>query len=239
MTLSIISFAWRGFFIRDKTAWSEEIGRECRVLPFEAGKRFLYQVHFNGIKVGKIELGYQGRKEIGGIWQDIIRLTSDVKIIKLFQIESEELVFMDRDTFLPLKVHRKVKFLGREESILEEYEQKEGRVRIIQIKDKASEERLFRVSPPIHNVLVLYFLYPLDLRDEAIGRTYEFNLPARKIGIRLKETRRISAPEKIEEFYILEGSPRRFEVWLKKTERLPWRVEIPAFLGRIVITRVE
>ena len=225
-------------FPHHKEAKPKDAALEHRALPFKIRDKSLYQVHFNGIKVGTIELEYQGREKIDKIWQDVIRLASNVKILKLFQIQSEEVVYMDKDTYLPLKVQRKVKFLGREESILEEYHQKEGWVKIIQAKGKVTEERLMRVNPPIHNVLILYFLYPLDLKDEAIGKTYEFNLPTRKISIKLKEARRISTHKAKEEFYILEGSPRRFKVWLKKTERLPLRVEIPAFLGRIVITRI-
>lgn len=236
----VISSVWQGFCFSSpsKEAKPKDAALEQRTLPFKIGEKSLYRVHFNGIKVGTIELEYQGRKKIDKIWQDVIRVTSNVKILKLFQIESQELLFMDKDTYLPLKVQRKVKFLGKEESILEEYQQKEGRVKIIQTKGKVTESRLVRVSPPIHNILVLYFLYPLGLKDEAIGKTYEFNLPTRKISIKLKEARRISTHKGIEEFYIWEGSPRRFEVWLKKIERLPMRLEIPVFLGRIVITRV-
>jgi len=237
----VISSLWQGFCFSNPTkeAKPKDAALEFRTSLFKIGEKFLYQVDFNGIKVGTIELEYQGRKKIDKIWQDVIRVTSNVKILKLFQIESEEVVYMDKDTYLPLKVQRKVKFLGREESILEEYQQKEGWVKIIQTKDKTTEERLIKVNPPIHNILILYFLYPLDLKDEAIGKTYEFNLPTRKISVRLKEARKISRYGKgREEFYIWEGSPRRFEVWLKKTERLPLRVEIPAFLGRIVITKI-
>jgi len=253
----VISSLWQGFCFSNpnKEAKPKDVALELRTSPFKIGEKFLYRVDFNGIKVGTIELEYQGRKKIDTstllsvngersrtidkLWQDVIRVTSNVKTLKLFQIESEEVVYMDKDTYLPLKVQRKVKFLGREESILEEYQQKEGWVKIIQTKDKTTEERLIKVNPPIHNILILYFLYPLDLKDEAIGKTYEFNLPTRKISVRLKEARKISRYGKgREEFYIWEGSPRRFEVWLKKTERLPLRVEIPAFLGRIVITKI-
>jgi hypothetical protein len=238
--IMVISSFWQGFCFSspNKESKLKDTALEHRTSPFKIGDKSLYQVHFNGIKVGTIELEYQGRKKIDKIWQDVIKLASNVKILKLFQIESQELVFMDRDTYLPLKVQRKVKFLGREETILEEYQQKEGRVKLTQTKGKTTEEKLIKISPPIHNVLILYFLYPLDLKDEAIGKTYEFNLPTRKISITLKEARRISTLNGIEEFYIFEGSPQRFKVWLKKTERLPWRVEIPAFLGRVVITRI-
>ena len=208
-------------------------------LPFKVDEKIPYQVRFNGVKVGKIELEYKGREKVGKDLQDILVVSSDVRILGLFEIESREKVYVDVNTHLPLKVEREVKFLGRQESILEEYNQKEGWLKLTQTKGKATEERSIKVSPPIHNILILYFLYPLDLKDETIGKTYEFNLPTRKISIKLKEARKISRYDKeIEEFYIWEGSPRRFEVWLKKTERLPLRVEIPAFLGRIVITRI-
>jgi hypothetical protein len=207
-------------------------------LPFKIDEKILYQVRFNGVKVGKIELEYKGRQKLGKDLQDVLVVSPCVRILGLFEIESREKVYVDVNMHLPLKVEREVKFLGKQESILEEYNQKEGWLKLTQTKGKTTEERLIKVSPPIHNVLILYFVYPLDLKDEAVGKTYEFNLPTRKISIKLKEARKVSGHKGIEEFYIWEGSPRRFEVWLKKTERLPWRVEIPAFLGRIVITRI-
>ncbi len=225
------------FLTRDKKPTSKQEAKLPSTLPFK-DEKIPYQVRFNGVKVGKIEFEYKGREKIGKDLQDILVVSSCVRILGLFEIESREKVYVDVNTHLPLKVEREVKFLGRQESILEEYNQKEGWLKLTQTKGKTTEERSIKVNLPIHNILILYFLYPLDLKDETIGKTYEFNLPTRKISIKLKEARRISTPKGIEEFYIWEGAPRRFEVWLKKTERLPLRVEIPAFLGRIVITRI-
>jgi hypothetical protein len=209
------------------------------ILSFKIDEKIPYLVRFNGVKVGKIEFEYKGREKVGKDLQDIVMVSSDVRILGLFEIESKEKVYVDVNTHLPHKVEREVKFLGKQEMISEEYNQKEGWLKLTQTKGKTTEEKLIKVRPPIHNALILYFLYPLNLKDEAIGKSYEFNLPTRKISIKLKEARRISGHKGIEEFYILEGSPRRFKVWLKKTERLPIRVEIPAFLGRIVITRLK
>jgi hypothetical protein len=217
---------------------SRQEAKLLSTLPFKIDEKVLYQVRFNGVKVGKIELEYKGQQKLGKDLLDILMVSSCVRILALFEIESREKVYVDVNMRLPIKVERKVKFLGRQEIISEEYNQKEGWLKLTQTKGKTTEEKLIKVNPPIHNVIILYFLYPLDLRDEAIGKTYEFNLPTRKINIKLKEARRISTDKEIEEFYILEGSPRRFEAWLKKGERLPLRVEMPAFLGRIVITRI-
>lgn len=206
-------------------------------LPFKIGEKFFYQVRFNGVRVGKIEFEYKGRMEIGKIYQDIISLNSDVKILKLFQIESKETVYVEKNTCLPLKVEREVRFLGKDEEILEEYNQKEGWIKITQIKGRTTEERLIKVSPPIHNALILYFLYPLDLKDQTIGKTLEFNLPLRRISIKIKEKRMVATDGGRQELYILEGSPQRFKLWLKQDERPPLRIEIPVFLGKVSITK--
>lgn len=217
----------------------EKAAREEKPLPFEIGEKFLYRVNYGIIKVGEIEFEYLGREKIDGIWQDVIRLGSNVNILRLFQIESEELVYIDADTYLPVKVQRRVNYSGTRELILEIYQQEEGRVRITQEKDGITEEKLLEAEPPIHNALALYFLYPFELEAEALGETYEFNLPTRKINIKLKKLERVPARETVEEFYILESlPPRRFRIWLNKTERMPQRIEIRAFLGKIVITRI-
>lgn len=202
------------------------------------GEKVFYQVRFNGVKVGKIEFEYQGRQKIGGKLQDVVVVISDVKILGLFEIEGKEKIYVDTDTHLVLRVEREVEFLGKQESIIEEYNQKEGWVKITQKKDKITQSRLIRQNPPIHNVIVLYFLYPLDLQDKTIGKTFEFNLPLRKISIKLRGLRKITTDEGAKEVYLLEGLPQRFKIWLEREKRLPLRLEMRTFLGKVVMLKI-
>lgn len=206
-------------------------------LTFRGGEKFSYEVRFNGIKVGKIDFVYQGRKEIDKTFQDIFVVSSNVNILKLFQIQSKESVYANVENYLPHRVEREVTFLGRKESILEEYNQREGWVKITVKKDKIVQERLIYQEPPIHNSLILFFIYPLNL-EEKLGKTREFNLSLQKIKIKVKELRKIQTQEAIDEVYLLEVSNHRKSlVWIKKQERLPVKLEVPAFLGRVVITK--
>lgn len=208
------------------------------ILHFQKGKNFTYEVRFNGIKVGRIEFEYQGRKEINKIYQDIFVVSSNVNILRLFEIQSKELVYADINNFLPQRVEREVKFLGKHEAILEEYNQRDGLVKITVKKAGAEQERLIYQQPPIHNSLTLLFLYPLNLQ-ESLGKSLDFNLPLQKIKIKVKELRKIQATEgALDEFYLLEVSNHRKSfVWVKKGERLPIRLEISVFLGKVVITK--
>ena len=206
-------------------------------LPFQKCKKLSYEVRFNGIKVGSINFEYQGRKEIENIPYDIIRVASNINILKLFQIQSEELVYVDISDYLAWKVEREVRFLARKESILEEYNQKDGSIKITLKKDQTLKERLIYQEPPIHNSLILFFLYPLNF-EEKLGKTMEFNLPLQEIKVKVKELRKIQTLEGIDEVYLLEVSnQRRTLIWIKKGERLPISLEVPAFLGRGVITK--
>lgn len=207
-------------------------------LPFRKGDKFFYEVRFNGIKVGRIEFEYQGHREINKVYQDIFMISSNVNILKLFQIQSKELVYANIEKYLPHMVEREVTFLGRKELILEEYNQKDGWVKITVKKDKIVQERIIYQEPPIHNSLILFFFYPLDL-EEKLGKTIKFNLPLQKIKIKVKELRKIQTSERqIDEVYLLEVSnQRRVLIWIKKRERLPIRLEAPAFLGRVAITK--
>lgn len=207
-------------------------------LPFQIGKKVSYGVKFNGINVGKINLEYLGRDIFDKESWDVIQFSSNVKILAIFEIESQEKIHLDINTYLPSRVERDVKFLGREESILEEYNQKEGWVRVTNTRAKFTEQRLIQRAPPIHNSIILFFLHPIDLKGNNIGKTFEFNLPLQKISVKIKELRKIAATKGVEEFYLLEGSPRKFLIWIKKGQRLPVRLELPAFLGKVVILKI-
>jgi hypothetical protein len=202
--------------------------------PFKLGEKFVYKVNLNGIYVGRIRWEYLGRLSRGNIWIDVLSLSSNVKILKLFFIQTKEKLYIDSHTHLPLRVERQVRFFGRREEILEEYNQKENYVRITKVVASKTEEKIIHIKAPIHNVIALLYFFPKDIKLR-LGRSSSFNLPTQKINIKVTTLKMFDTLKGSYEVYVLEGKPRNFKIWLEKEKRIPLRIEFPVTLGRISI----
>jgi len=201
-------------------------------LPFKAGDKISYEVTFNGLKAGSIDFEYKGRKDD----LDLVVVTNKINVLNIFQINSTESIYIDVYTCLPRRVERQVVFFGKQEYIVEEYNQKDGWVNIMQEKDGKVNNKLIPQKPPIHNSHSLFFVYPLALEDK-IGSSLDFNLPLEKVNIRVKELRKVATKDGEKEFYVLEVSPKRIILELDKEKRLPVRLEMPALWSKLVIRR--
>lgn len=208
--------------------------RLSKILPFKPGEKFIYKVRYNGIYVGRIEWEYLGKQNIDNKLVDVIGLSSDVKILKLFSIQSKEKLYIIADTHLPLKVEREVKFLGKQEKILEEYNQKEGYVKIAKLDAKGKEEKKFEVKAPIHNIIALLYFFPQDIKLN-LGDSFSFNLPTQEITIKVIALQMLDGPLRRYETFCLEGKPRKFKIWLEKDKRIPLQMEFPVFLGKVTV----
>ncbi len=202
--------------------------------PFKLGEKFVYKVKFNGIYVGRVEWEYLGRSSINNKLVDVLSLSSSVKILKLLSIQSKEMLYIDSDTHLPLKVERQVNFFGKQEKILEEYNQKENYVKITKVNAKGTEERIIHTKAPIHNMIALLYFFPQDTKLK-LGESFSFNLPTQKVDIEVTTLKMLDTAKGSHEVYVLEGRPRKFKVWLEKEKRIPLRIELPVMLGRITI----
>lgn len=202
--------------------------------PFKLGEKFIYKVTFNGIYVGRVECEYLGRTTINNKLLDVLSLSSNVKILMLFSIQTKEKLYIDSDTHLPLKVERQVKFFGKQERILEEYNQKENYVKITKVVAKRTEEKVIRIKTPIHNAIALLYFFPKEIKLR-LGESSSFNLPTQKISIKVTALKTLDTTKGSYEAYVLEGRPRKFKVWLEKEKRTPLRMEFPVMLGRITL----
>ncbi|MBU1090729.1 MAG: DUF3108 domain-containing protein [Candidatus Omnitrophica bacterium] len=207
-------------------------------LPFKPGEAVSYKVKFNGIYVGDINWEYLGRANAGDKLTDVLSLSSDIKILKLFSIKSKDKLFIDSKTYLPFRIEREVNFLGKHESIIEEYNQEEGYVKISNIGPKGRKEKIIRLEAPIHNAIALFYFHPKE-KELDLGVTSYFTLPTQEISIKVSTLEMLDTATGEYEVYLLKGKPRNFKLWLEKEKRVPLRIEFPVFLGKIVISRVD
>ncbi|MBD3263883.1 MAG: hypothetical protein GF375_02125 [Candidatus Omnitrophica bacterium] len=202
---------------------------------FGGKDKLRYKVSFNGIPSGYIQWNYLGQKKVNGKEAAILKVTSDAKILGFLDITSEEVVYLATESFLPLKVERDLSVFGKEETITEIYNQDEGYIKIVKVSDGQKNVNKIEQASPIHNVLALIYFFPegIDLKDE---EWKVFNLPTRKLRIKMVEERVLNTPRGKEDTYFLLGrGGKRFSLWLDKETLLPLRLEYVFLLGKVII----
>lgn len=205
---------------------------------FQNKDALTYQVSFNGVPSGHIEWKYLGIRQVEGKPADVLLISSDTAILKLLNLTSDESVFLDVKTHLPVKVERNIILFGKKENIEELYNQKEGYVQIIR-KNSATKEEILRQKPPIHNILALLYFFPQNIGLKK-DKWMAFNLPTQKIKIKFIEEKYFGAGNNKQKAYFLIGrGEKKFNIWLDKETRLPLRLEFIFPVGKIVITRVN
>lgn len=196
-----------------------------------------YDVSFNRIPSGTIQWKYLGRQTIDGRDLEVLSVSSDTKILSLFDLTSSERVYLDSKTYLPYKVERDILLYGKKELITEYYYQDEGYVKIERTNaNEATKEEIYQQDKPIHNILALLYFFPDNVPFED-GTWLNYNLPTQKIRVKMVRERLLSASGKEEDTYFLLGrGAKRFSLWLDKKNRLPLRLEFVFPVGKVIIT---
>lgn len=203
---------------------------------FENSEKLVYAVSFNGMPSGCIEWEYLGREEIVGKEADVLAVNSDTRILRLFNLTSNEKVFLDVETHLPLRVERNIVFFGKKKFIEEVYNQDEGYVKITK-KDSKGEENIFYQKKPIHNILALLYFFPENI-DLKKGEWKTFNLPTREVRIKMVSQRILTVGKEKKNTYFLTGKgAKKFNLWLDEKDRMPLRLEFILPIGKVTIVR--
>lgn len=205
---------------------------------FKGSEKLTYKVYHNGVFSGYIYWSYKGKDKVGKNEADVLHVSSDTKMLGLLDLTSDEDVYLDSKTHLPLKVKRDILMFGKKELIEETYDQVKGFVKISRTGDKAGEEILYQDSP-IHNILALLYFFPQGIKLEK-GQWMDFNLPTQTIKIKFVKERVLkTAKDKQNTYFLLGRGGKRFSLWLDKTTRLPLRLEFISLLGKVSIVRVD
>lgn len=205
---------------------------------FKGQDKLTYKVYYNGIFSGNIYWSYQGKGEVDGNTVDILRVSSDTKIFNLLDLTSDEEVFLDSESHLPLKVKRDVVFFGKNELIDEIYDQKNGYVQLI-VKGDEPREEMIHQTPPIHNILALLYFFPKNVVLEK-RKWMNFNLPKHEVKIKFIKERVLDVGgEDVNTYFLIGRGAKHFSLWMDKATRMPLRLEFVSIIGKVSIVRVE
>jgi len=204
--------------------------------PFKDGEKLTYEVRYNGLKVGRSILTFNGEKDLDG--KSVYHITFFTKIPSLKDTEE---IYADKDTFLPIEVHRKIKKkIGFNNSIVEKYDQKKFKVDISSKSKLRSKNFSIQRHAPIHNAILLPYYYRVkESFDE--NERINVSLPTMDFEVIFKGKETIKTPLGEYESYAFTSNPPKFKLWLSADKkRIPLKIKNPGTLGySLIIKSIE
>jgi hypothetical protein len=187
-----------------------------------------------GVRAGEASLSYEGLTELDG--KVLVLIVFRAQGMKFFD---EERIYMDPQTFYPLRVERSVNVFGKKENIVEIYDPVAGQVRIVKDVKGSVTEQVFSGTPPLDNIYCFIYRYRQKGKF-AIGDSLTLNLPTRQIQIHLVETATLSLNGKKHEAFFMESEPRQYRVWFgSDSKKIPLRIDGAVGFGQTSMMMVE
>jgi len=202
-------------------------------LPFSPGEKIIYSVYYGKVKLGRAELVFKGKKELGNVKAYLITFDTHTPYFKDF-----EQIFADKDSFLPLKVIRKIKKPANFDTNIEEvYDQDNYKIKIVKKGAFLSKKISINKNSSIDNaILISYYYRTLD--DYSGVRDVSVNLPTKKFNLNFKGKETVNTGAGKFSAFVFEGDPYPFRLWLRDApDRVPLKIELPGMMGYSLICK--
>lgn len=192
------------------------------------GERIVYGV----MPFGRCEYNNLGEVTIDG--QEMNWVTFRTQAMGL---NDTERVYIDKQSYLPVKAERDVSLWLGKESLVERYDQKNFILTIDKFKNKKMvKQYMFKMNGPIQNAIIL----PFNLRmidNPEIGWEIKVRFPDEFV-IRLKSFEEVSVPGGKFIAYHFTSTPNKFEIWISKDDlRLPIKIRGLGFFGYTLVMK--
>ena len=204
------------YSLDNKTQPEEEIAP----LPFKEGEELVYDVYSAGIMVGKSFLVFHGEEEYEGRRVFHITFSTELPFFKDY-----EEIYAEENTFLPLKVERRIeKFGGFYETIVEKYNQVDFIIDITKKSNFSSDAIAIRKYSPVYNAILL--TYYCRANPEIAGKAnFKITLPTADFDINMSGEETVNAPSGTYSTDVFSSTPPKFTFYLSKDkDRLPVKI---------------
>ncbi|MBU1147312.1 MAG: DUF3108 domain-containing protein, partial [Candidatus Omnitrophica bacterium] len=202
-------------------------------VPFTKGEKFIYDVKYKGLKVGRSILTFHGEEKLGDKKAYHITFSTNIPSLK----DTEEL-YADKDTFLPIQVHRAIKKkLGFGDRIKEVYDQENFRVDVSSKSKLRTKRFSIQKDRPIHNAILLAYYYRVNNTFNK-GDKFNITLPTFDFEVTFNGIEAVKTPLGEFQAYTFTSDPPKFKLWLSLDERkIPLKIENPSMLGYSLVIR--
>ncbi len=202
-------------------------------LPFLPGEKIIYSVYYGKVKLGRAELVFQGEKEIGKIKVYLITFDTRTSYFKDF-----EQIFADKNSFLPVKVIRKIKKPANFDTNIEEvYDQNNYKIKIVKKGAFLSKKMSINKDSSIDNAILISYYYR-TLADYFGVKDVSVNLPTKKFNLNFKGKEIVDTGAGKFSAFVFEGDPYPFRLWLRDApDRVPLKIEMPGMMNYSLICK--
>ncbi len=197
-------------------------------LPIFAGEVVQYTIKNLGVKAGEAVLSFDGFVSLEG--KQLFAMTF---LAQGFNFFDEEKIFADPQTFYPVMIKRNVNVFGKKEQIVEEYNQKEGFVRVTKVAGGQTTEQVLKKEGPIDNIYCFIYRYR-SRGDFKLGDSLTMKLPTKDIKIDLVKNVRLGVAGKAFDAFYMQSEPAQYKLWFDQSEKkIPLRIDGALGLGKM------
>lgn len=201
-------------------AQKSELTTASQVFPFSKGEKIIYNVALFGIKIGQAQLQFLGKTNLNNKVAELIILSTDVNNLK-----DVEKIYVDSNSFLPLRIERDVVFFGKKMRIIEEYNMKENSLMVSKTEGGKTTKKIFQSFKPMQNIISLIFMLRKSKSLE-IGQKISVVTPLLNFDMKVAKLVNFSTANDKFKAYFLESSPKRYRIWIDQgARRIPLRVD--------------
>ncbi len=232
--LAVISLKFANFskvkFIEQKSG----LAFAAQELPFKKGEKITYNVNLFGIKIGSSQLQFFGPALLDNKEVELIVLSTNVT-----NLQDVEKIYVDSNSYLPLRVERSVVFFGKKMEIIEDYNLKDNSFTLTKTESGKTTKEVIKSQKPLQNIISLIFLFRKN-RTFDIGETFPIALPLLKLQMKVKKIVNFSTANKKYRAYLFESVPKKYRIWLDESPRkIPLRLDGAVGFGNTAMVMTE
>lgn len=195
--------------------------------PFSSGETIHYDIKKLGLKVGAASLAFKGGVRLGAGEAVLIIFTANAP-----KFYDEEKIYLDPDTFLPLRIERDLDIFGQKENIIEYYSKTANTVRIVKKAKGKTTQRIIQRSGRLDNIYGFIYRYRY-LGSFEVGEKLQIYLPTRDVVFELIATQDLDLVNKTFKTYYMESNPKKYRVWFDQgSQKIPLRIDGAVGFGK-------
>ncbi|NTV28949.1 MAG: DUF3108 domain-containing protein [Candidatus Omnitrophica bacterium] len=205
--------------------------RPCSAaVRYSPGEVIHYNIKQLGVKAGEASLTFVGETQLDGTKVVLIRFASRGPAF----FDNED-IYLDPQTFRPVRVQRDLKIFGGHERIEEDY-RTEGQVRIRKDADGKVTETVLSTKGPVDNIYGFIYRYRAE-GDFSVQKSFAIRLPTVELTMKVIDDGSFKAVGQVFRAAIIRSVPAKYTIWMDKGEkRLPLRIAGAVGLGNTVMT---
>lgn len=196
------------------------------------GEKIVYGVILGRVPLGRAVFTHLPHAQLDG--KRVSLMTFETKLARFSDLET---IYSDTNSFLPLKVERKISTWPILEKITEHYDQENFILTIRKSQGRKKGQAVIRKNSPIHNAVILPFYVR---RQDALNLGWSMiaNLPGQQFEIKLVSIEELKVPAGAFKAYRFESNPKHFEIWLSADERkIPLKIKGAGTFGYTLVMK--